>query len=171
MADVSKVKIQGVEYTVKDAAARADAEAAMTSASTAVTNAADKVSKTGDTMTGTLNFSADNMNSTATTLSETTYYVSHCVIDANGKYVAYMQEIQYLDGMLMYEIAARHEVSGSNVDLGLRLRVAADGTQSVWTQDKTPWNTALSVPTYQYSTSSISAGSSLTTGKLYITYQ
>ena len=171
MADVSKIKIQGVEYTVKDATARANAATAMTSASTAVTNAANKVSKTGDTMTGTLNFSADSMNSTATTLAETIYYITHCVLDANDKYLAFMQEIQVTDGMLIGGIETRHEVSGSNVDFGLRLRVAADGTQSVWTQDKTPWNTALSVPTYQYSTTAISAGSSLTTGKLYITYQ
>ena len=159
MADVSKIKIQGVEYTVKDATARANAATAMTSASTAVTNAANKVSKTGDTMTGTLNFSADSMNSTATTLAETIYYITHCVLDANDKYLAFMQEIQVTDGMLIGGIETRHEVSGSNVDLGLRLRGAA------------PWNTALSVPTYQYSTTAISAGSSLTTGKLYITYQ
>lgn len=72
-----------------------------------------------------------------------TVYRSWGVKDDSGRYIMFIQAIEYEDGTDAAEFGSRKVVGGSNVDNVVRLRVAKDGTHSVQLSDATAWHKAL----------------------------
>lgn len=72
--------------------------------------------------------------------------------DVDDRYYGYVQAGAYATGATRIEMFARNLVNGSNVNNGIQLTVAKDGTRSVTVSDDAAWRTALglgAVATYE----------------------
>jgi len=115
------------------------------------TTLANKVDRTGDTMTGNLTISSTapylyikNTNADYTAVTDTasrSMTVGHR--DKNNKYLSYWQTTMNTAGRVSAAFVSRRSVNESEVSNGLALRIAADGTKSVYVDDQGAWRSAL----------------------------
>ena len=67
------------------------------------------------------------------------------MLDKNDKYISYLETTANTDGSIQLSLVARNLGTGSNVNNGLYIKVANDGTRSVSVSEAAPWRSGLAV--------------------------
>lgn len=67
------------------------------------------------------------------------------MLDKNDKYISYLETTAGTDGSIQLSLVARNLGTGSNINNGLYIKVANNGTRSISVSEAAPWRSGLGV--------------------------